>query len=155
MDIGTLLPTGLDSLFPCLRLSNGDHHALAVYLTGAFWGSMRTWWTQSKGAFRRYTLSEGSWLVHGVLRQQEGLFLSRLCVLIIQCCGIGADLKEGGRRGQGMAEAQMQRWNFRVRLPRFPVAPACLSRGPAELLLPYFSAFSPSESFTLFGYPSD
>lgn len=46
-------------------------------------------------------LSEESWLVPWCLWEQEGgLFISWLCVLLMQGCGTGIDLREANWTGQ-------------------------------------------------------
>lgn len=114
---------------------------LGSLFTGALQGSMRTCWKESKGAFRHYNLSEGSWLVPWCLWAAGARALSLLVLytykpMLWDRSRLGGRGLEGKRDGRGTRDGASEGG-----FPESLLPPAPLSRGPAELLLPYFFLF--------------
>lgn len=157
MNIGTVQTTGLDLLFLCLSLSNEGSSCLGSLFTGALQGSMRTCWKESKGAFRHYNLSEGSWLVPWCLWAAGARALSLLVLytykpMLWDRSRLGGRGLEGKRDGRGTdAETELQREaSLSLCCPLLP-SPEALQSCSCHIS---FFFFSPSD-ISLFGYLSD
>lgn len=144
---------GLNSRFLWSGLSPGDNHAQATYLLGASWGSMRTWWKQSKGAFRHYNLSEGSWPFSWCLWEAGGIAVSFLALCIFNPTLWDRSRLEGDTLDKGRQRCwcrdRVSGWGFPD--SSLSLLPSPCRAAPAAFLC-FLSFWHP---FTLLGHLND